>query len=90
MEPIFCRATQATEWVSNSIQRYVIVAAEANSGNPLKGDFEQMARRRFHNPKPKWRRNSLRRSIGGDYSVMRPTSRVACPKIPLSSCLSLC
>jgi integrase len=30
----------------------VIVLAEANSGNPLKGDFERMARRRFQNPKP--------------------------------------
>ena len=30
----------------------VIVLPEANSGNPLKGDFERMARRRFQNPKP--------------------------------------
>jgi len=30
----------------------VIVPPEANSGNPLKGDFERMARRRFQNPKP--------------------------------------
>src|ERR1035441_10315817 len=30
----------------------VIVMSEANSGLPLKGDFERMARRRFQNPKP--------------------------------------
>ena len=30
----------------------VIVAAEANSSHPPKGDFERMARRRFQNPKP--------------------------------------
>ena len=30
----------------------VIVLPEANSGLPLKGDFERMARRRFQNPKP--------------------------------------
>lgn len=28
------------------------IAAEANSGNPHRGDFERMARRRFQNPKP--------------------------------------
>jgi integrase len=30
----------------------VIVLSKANSGFPLKGDFERMARRRFQNPKP--------------------------------------
>ena len=30
----------------------VIVSPEANSGLPLKGDFERMARRRFQNPTP--------------------------------------
>jgi integrase len=29
-----------------------IVRAEANTGTPLKGDFERMARRRFQDPKP--------------------------------------
>ena len=29
-----------------------IVVSEANSGIPLKGDFERMAHRRFQNPKP--------------------------------------
>src|SRR5208283_1951948 len=29
-----------------------IVPSEANTGVPLRGDFERMARRRFQNPKP--------------------------------------
>src|SRR5262249_13071016 len=29
-----------------------IVMSEANSGLPLKGDFERMARRRYQNPRP--------------------------------------
>ncbi len=33
-------------------QDWAIVMSEANSGLPLKGDFERMARRRFQNPKP--------------------------------------
>jgi hypothetical protein len=32
-----------------------IVLPEANTGNPLKGDFERMARRRFQDPRPKRR-----------------------------------
>jgi len=28
------------------------IVSSANSGNPPKGDFERMARRRFQNPKP--------------------------------------
>jgi hypothetical protein len=28
------------------------IVSKANSGNPSKGDFERMARRRFQNPKP--------------------------------------
>ena len=32
-----------------------IVSAEANTGNPLKGDFERMARRRFQDPTPQRR-----------------------------------
>jgi len=32
-----------------------IVFAEANTGNPLRGDFERMARRRFQDPKPRRR-----------------------------------
>jgi len=31
------------------------IVSKANSGNPPKGDFERMARRRFQNPKPKRR-----------------------------------
>jgi integrase len=41
--------------VPSSTQRHAIVSGEANSGNPPKGDFERMARRRFQNPKPKRR-----------------------------------
>jgi hypothetical protein len=29
-----------------------IVLSETNFGDPLEGDFERMARRRFQNPKP--------------------------------------
>ena len=36
-----------------NLQDRVIVLPEANSGFPLKGDFERMARRRFQDPKPK-------------------------------------
>jgi integrase len=32
-----------------------IVSAEANTGNPLRGEFERMARRRFQDPKPRRR-----------------------------------
>ena len=32
-----------------------IVSTEANTGNPLRGDFERMSRRRFQDPKPKRR-----------------------------------
>src|SRR5271157_1599423 len=35
-----------------ALDERVIVLPEANSGLPLKGDFERMARRRFQNPKP--------------------------------------
>ena len=34
-----------------------IVLPEANTGNPLKGDFERMARRRFQDPTPRRRGN---------------------------------
>ncbi len=39
-----------------------IVLPEANTGNPLKGDFERMARRRFQDPTPppqQWSQASL-------------------------------
>jgi integrase len=35
-----------------ALNEHVIVLPEANSGLPLKGDFERMARRRFQHPKP--------------------------------------
>lgn len=37
------------------VANLVTIRAEANTGNPLKGDFERMARRRFQNPKPRRR-----------------------------------
>jgi integrase len=36
-------------------QDHDIVPTEANTGNPLKGEFERMARRRFQDPTPKRR-----------------------------------
>ena len=36
----------------NDAGRCDIVPVEANTGTPLKGDFERMARRRFQDPKP--------------------------------------
>src|SRR5271165_5238837 len=35
-----------------ALDERVIVLPEANSGLPLKGDFERMARRRYQSPKP--------------------------------------
>lgn len=35
-----------------SLQKYGSVSGQANSGVPLRGDFERMARRRFQDPKP--------------------------------------
>jgi integrase len=60
-------ASPAQNIVPSSTQRHAIVSAEANSGNPLKGDFERMARRRFQNPKPK------RRGEWWTLRVWRPT-----------------
>jgi hypothetical protein len=34
---------------------HAIVSAEANTSNPLRGEFERMARRRFQDPTPKRR-----------------------------------
>lgn len=35
-----------------TVDTRAIVLPEANTGSPLKGDFERMARRRFQDPKP--------------------------------------
>ena len=40
---------------SSELKERVIVSAEANTGNPLKGDLERMARRRFQDPTPRRR-----------------------------------
>ena len=39
----------------NGTEEHGIVLPEANTGNPLRGDFERMARRRFQDPKPRRR-----------------------------------
>jgi len=41
------RQTRRSEWEDRAI-----VLGEANTGTPLRGDFERMARRRFQDPKP--------------------------------------
>ena len=54
----------------------VIVLPEANSGFPLKGDFERMAKRRFQNPKPfregAWWWIFVRRDV---FSLGKPSRR---------------
>jgi hypothetical protein len=40
---------------SRRTESRAIVSPEANTGNPLRGDFERMARRRFQDPKPRRR-----------------------------------
>jgi len=39
----------------NGTEEHGIVLPEANTGNPLRGDFERMARRRFQDPTPRRR-----------------------------------
>jgi integrase len=65
-----------------------IVVAEANSGNPLKGDFERMARRRFQSPKPKrsgnwwyllWWQDEF---VGGEHVRKRKRKRLAPATMP--------
>jgi integrase len=57
-----------------------IVSAEANTGNPLKGDFERMARRRFQDPKPRRRGNwwtiQVRQDVFVDGKLKRSNKRV--------------
>src|SRR2546425_12115922 len=52
-----------------------IVSAEANTGNPLKGDFERMARRRFQNPKPRRRGDWWTIQVRQDVFVGRKLKR---------------
>ena len=61
----------------------VMLAPEANSGLPLRGDFERMARRRFQNPKPFrdgswwWIRPRQDEFVGGKIVRTRPRLKVA-------------
>jgi len=57
-----------------------IVSAEANTGNPLKGDFERMARRRFQDPTPQrrgdWWIIQVRQDVFVDGTIKRCNKRV--------------
>lgn len=65
------------------LQDGAIVMSEANSGLPLRGDFERMARRRFQNPKPFrdgswwWIRPWQDELVGGKIVRTRPRRKVA-------------
>jgi integrase len=62
------------------------ISAEANTGNPLKGDFERMSRRRFQNPKPvrrgSWWYILVRRDVFVNGKLVRKNTR---EKLALSS-----
>jgi hypothetical protein len=57
-----------------------IVPTEANTGNPLKGDVERMARRRFQDPTPKrrgaWWTIQVRQDVFVGGKVKRKNKRV--------------
>jgi integrase len=63
-----------------STQDRGIVLAEANTGNPLKGDFERMARRRFQNPMPRrrgdWWTIQVRQDVFANGKLRRSNKRV--------------
>lgn len=62
------------------VANVVTIRAEANTGNPLKGDFERMARRRFQDPKPrrrgKWWTIQVRHDAVVNGRVRRSNKRV--------------
>ena len=66
--------------VMNQSKTRDIVLTEANTGNPLKGDFERMARRRFQDPTPKrrgaWWTIQVRQDVFVDGKVKRKNKRV--------------
>ena len=66
----------------------VILLAEANTGNPLKGEFERMARRRFQNPKPrrrgKWWTIQVRQDVFVDGKLQRSNKRVRLAPVAMS------
>ena len=57
-----------------------IVSREANTGDPLKGDFERMARRRFQDPTPvrrgKWWTIQVRQDVATAGKLKRSNKRV--------------
>src|SRR5712664_385952 len=57
-----------------------IVSAEANTGNPLRGEFERMARRRFQDPKPRrrgdWWTIQVRQDVVVNGKLKRSNKRV--------------
>jgi integrase len=57
-----------------------IVLTEANTGNPLRGEFERMARRRFQDPKPRrrgaWWTIQVRQDVFVDGNLKRSNRRV--------------
>jgi hypothetical protein len=56
------------------------ITGEANTGNPLKGDFERMARRRFQDPKPRrrgdWWTIQVRQDVFVNGKLKRSNRRV--------------
>jgi integrase len=57
-----------------------IVSTEANTGNPLRGDFERMSRRRFQDPKPRrrgdWWTIQVRQDVFVNGKLKRSNKRV--------------
>jgi integrase len=57
-----------------------MVSAEANTGNPLRGDFERMTRRRFQDPKPRrrgdWWSIQVRQDVVVNGKLRRSNKRV--------------
>ena len=62
------------------VKGHGIVSAEANTGNPLRGDFERMARRRFQDPKPRrrgdWWTIQVRQDVVVNGKLKRSNKRV--------------
>jgi integrase len=65
-----------------------IVLAEANTGNPLRGDFERMARRRFQDPRPQRRGNwwiiQIRLDVVVNGKLKRSNKRVRLAPVTMS------
>src|SRR3989442_8728014 len=65
-----------------------IVSTEANTGNPLRGDFERMARRRFQDPKPQrrgdWWVIHVRQDVVVNGTLKRSNKRVRLAPVTMS------